>query len=128
MEKEKDKPAESKPEESKDKPKGSGDKKDEIKHPLLRLILAGIFMAIAIAALSYGIMSLVNGEKGWQVIEATGGDGFTSAGDFVFRYYVGSDSARSERNSVAYRYSEAASNAFRIFCSDRAFDGVGNLY
>ena len=99
-----------------------------VRHPLLRIILAAVFICVAIAALTYGIYSLVGGEKGWQVIEANGSYSLSAAGDFVFRYYVGSSSPRNELRGVTAAYTEAAQQAYRVFASDQSFDGVGNLY
>lgn len=99
-----------------------------VKHPVLRIILSAIFICVAIAALTYGIYSLVSGEKGWQVIEPNDSYSLSAAGDFVFRYYADSRSTRNELRGVRAAYTEAAQQAYRIFCSDQAFDGIANLY
>ncbi|MBQ9545159.1 MAG: hypothetical protein IJV00_08540, partial [Clostridia bacterium] len=52
----------------------------------------------------------------------------SAAGDFVFRYFVGSSSPRNELRGVTAAYTKAAQEAFRIFSSDQSFDGVSNLY
>ena len=100
----------------------------EISHPALRIVFASIFLVIAIGAITYGIMGLVNGDAGWNEIEISGSDDDSSAIDFVLKYDVPRSFAGSEKSKITNVYNEAARKAFRIFSPDREYEGVSNLY
>ncbi|MBP5236665.1 MAG: hypothetical protein J6128_03940, partial [Clostridia bacterium] len=100
----------------------------EISHPALRIVFASIFLIIAIGAITYGIMGLVNGDAGWNEIEISGSDDDSSAIDFVFKYVVPRSFAGSEKSRITNIYNEAARKAFRIFSPDREYEDVSNLY
>ncbi len=96
----------------------------------LRLIGAAVFLVIAVAAIAYGVYSLVSRQSGWQTIEAVGSTGESCAGDFTLLYEIGAggQSASAEYRAVAALYSTAAHTAYRLFNCYQSFDGVTNLY
>lgn len=100
----------------------------EISHPVLRIVVASVFLVIAIGAITYGIMGLVNGDAGWNEIEVTGSDSDTSAMDFVFKYDVPRSFAGSEKSRITNAYNNAARRAYRILSSEKTYEGVTNLH
>ncbi len=104
---------------------------DEIssKKKKLRAVVAIFFMALAIAAITYGILSLFSTDPGWRVIEAASGVSEDIGGNIVFRYNTGQAglSARSEYRLVKDAYAEAVTEASKSFGSDYYSD-TANLF
>lgn len=93
-----------------------------------RVILTVIFIAIAIAAFTVFLFSVLTTEDGWKTIEAdyaTGG----CAGDFVFNYYLGGSevSADEEYRSLVLLYSDLTEYAGCLFDPHTEAQGMANL-
>lgn len=88
----------------------------ENKHLKLRILLAVIAAAIAVAAFGYGIHSLLNRNAGWQSVDAYV-DGVDCSSDFVLQYYFDSvgASATTEYKAVSALYTTALEAAYQAF-------------
>lgn len=90
----------------------------------IRIAAAVIFLVIAAASISYGVVLLTGAEKGWQTVTASAG-GAQYAADFVLTYELGASgkSARTENRELKQLYTEACLTAGRAF--DAGTDGFG---
>lgn len=82
----------------------------------LRIVLIVVCAIIAILALVYGLLAVLNQEPGWKVIEAEP-DRASCADDFVLNYYLGDAgiSSTAEHKKLVQVYTQATEDAFRIF-------------
>lgn len=87
-------------------------------------------MAVAVAALTYGISSLFSVDPGWQEIKANSNAEINCSGDFVLLYELGAGStpATAEKKALVTAYTQAAVDAYRLFSAGESFTGVTNLY
>lgn len=83
------------------------------RHRTLRLVLAVVFLAIGIAAIVYGVQSLVATEPGWQLVEPEI-DGPSYAGDIQFNYDFSDlgGGATAAYRSLRALYSETMAQVF----------------
>ena len=95
----------------------------------LRLAAAVLFLIVAVAAITYGIIGFLKGETGWREIEVYSSAGVTCGEDFVFLYEVDSqESVSTNVRLVTTLYSNAAKTAYEIFNADVEIEGVANLW
>ena len=93
------------------------------------MIVAVLFLALGAAAIAYGFLLLVAGDKGWREIEGASGE-VSAAGDFVLLYNVGAGavSAGTENRALSSLYKQTARKAYQLFTSDEGFEGLNNVY
>ena len=83
---------------------------------MLRIILLIVFMVIAIVAFTIGLKAMLETEEGWAIVESSSNEVNCSA-DFVFSYCYGAGdmSASQEKKQLSNLYSQAVTDAYRIF-------------
>ena len=94
-----------------------------------RLLAVILFLAIAAASFSYGIMQLVSpGEKGWTEIKASTSS-MNCAEDFVFLYEIGNSgqSASAEQKALTRYYTDITAKAWQLFNNEETAEGVPNV-
>lgn len=94
----------------------------------LRWIVIVVLLSIAVVSIVVGLMSALNVEPGWQMVEVTSDQPNCSA-DFVMQYDF-SDSgseATGQFRQLTNLYTEATEEAFRIFSPDLLEAGVNNV-
>lgn len=86
------------------------------KHVKLRVVLAVLAAAIAVASFGYGIHSLLNRGGGWQTLESYV-DGVDHSDDFVVQYYFDStsSSATAQYKSLCALYTQVLEQANELF-------------
>lgn len=86
------------------------------KNRMLRIILLIVFMVIAIVAFTIGLKAMLETEEGWAIVESSSNEVNCSA-DFVFSYCYGAGdlSASQEKKQLSNLYSQAVTDAYRIF-------------
>ena len=99
------------------------------KHRKLKLILIVLLLAVGITLITVAIVDFLTVEPGWETIQADVKAGESSADDFVLLYYLGAgdQAANLEKRALTALYTEAATDAFRIFHESQQFDGLQNL-
>lgn len=96
-----------------------------------RLVFACIFLVIGIALLVYAFMQLIGSEeKEWITVEASSSVGASCGPEFTFLYHPGGGelSYKQEQNAVSDAYALLCREAYELFHSREAFEGVNNLY
>ncbi len=95
-----------------------------------RLLLVVLLLAIGLTAIGYGIHTLLSKEPGWQEIEADSRGEVNCGEEFVFLYQLGVSgiSATAEHKALIMVYTEACEQAYKLFHSKQAFEGVNNVY
>ncbi len=101
----------------------------EPKPSKLRVIFACLFLVLGIGFITYGIMSVIEGDSGWRKIEADTNLEGTLSGEFYFNYNIGASgiSARVEYRNLRDAYNTAVETAAKSFLN-REYAGVSNLY
>ena len=86
------------------------------KHVKLRIILAVVFLIIAVVAIGFGVHSCLSAEKGWQEITVNSISDSVS-GEFKFMYNVGGTgrNATTEKKALVNSYTSAAKGAYKNF-------------
>ena len=93
----------------------------------LRIAAAVFFLILGASALAFGISGLINGEKGWRVIEAYSSE-TTCSQDFILIYNLGSvDSVSKEKRAVIQLYTDAAKAGYELFDAEIEMENVHNL-
>lgn len=97
-------------------------------HRTLRIVLICILLVIAAVAFTLGLLSLLNGSSGWQIIQANSGK-INCSGDFVFRYNLGQGGSAGSAvvKKITALYEEAAENAYWLFNSGETSDDMHNV-
>lgn len=101
------------------------------KHPRARMIILIAAIVVALIAFGHIIVTRATVTNGWREIEAnTTADRVNVGQDFSFLYHLGSSgvSAAAESKALVILYTDAATEAYRIFNHHEAFEGVNNLY
>ena len=95
------------------------------KLPVIIVLLLG-----GIALIVFAALKVVRVQPGWQTITAEGGMEDTCAYDFTLQYLLGEteEKTNDENREVTQLYTQTASQAYKIFSSDTAYENVGNLY
>ena len=95
----------------------------------LRVILLGIVLAIAVTALTVGLVEMLNVDPGWQEVEISQ-SGVHCGGDFFFQYNFGAGGASdtAQRKEIQTLYTQCASDAYWMFTPDSADQENSNLY
>ena len=98
-------------------------------HRTLRVILLGIVLAIAVTALTVGLVELLSVDPGWQEVEISQ-SGVHCGGDFLFQYNygVGGADAAAERKELQMLYAQCASDAYWMFSPDVVDSNQSNLH
>lgn len=89
------------------------------KNRMLRLILIGVFLLIALIAFTVGLFSALNTEPGWETVDC-GATEVNCSGDFIFSYCYGQteENPTSEKKRLSNLYSQAVIDAWQIFYTD----------
>jgi len=95
----------------------------------LRMILIVVVLSIAVVAVVYGLMSMLNTEPGWQEVEVSSANANCSQ-DFVLMYEFGKDgvSATEEYRAVSGMYTQLTEFGYQIFSADAQIPDLGNVY
>lgn len=96
-----------------------------------RLFAAVVLLVFGAAMLTYGFMQMLSPETGeWVTIEADFSAGESIAGEFSFLYRPGGGelSYTADRKGAASLYTRLCREAFQLFHSREAFEGVTNIY
>lgn len=98
------------------------------KHINVRLVILISSLAVAIGALVFALVGLLNGESGWREIKVNQGTEMNCSSEFIFQYDLGRSgaTASAEYKKLAAIYSEITVRAYRIFNSRDLFDNVAN--
>lgn len=98
------------------------------KHFTLRLVLAVLALLVALGALGYALVGVLNTDPGWKQVEAST-DQLNCSADFVLNYYLGDAgiSATEEYRALSLLYTQATENGYRIFTKDEQFESVHNV-
>ena len=93
-----------------------------------RFIGLVILLAIAFTAIGMGVKAWLTTEPGWKVLECYA-EGVTFSDDFVVNYYLGADgsNATAEEKAINAVYSQAMTDAYRIFTDQPLEDGTHNM-
>lgn len=99
------------------------------KHFALRVVLMALFLGLGIAAITYGVKTLVTTEPGWHSIEANA-SGLNCSNEVKLNYYLGGGdlSATAENRQLSQLYTQATEEAYQIFDVYGQYDGVNNLW
>ena len=91
------------------------------KNRKLRLILLCVFLLIAIIAFTVGLFAALDTEPGWGAVECSASE-VNCSSDFIFSYCYGqtAENPASEQKRLSNFYSQAATDAWRIFHTDVA--------
>lgn len=91
-----------------------------------RLAAAVVLLVFGAAMLTYTFVQAVAPEEEWITVEGSG----ASAEEFSFLYRPGSGelSYSADRNAVTALYAQLCQEAFQLFHSTEAFEGVTNVY
>ena len=96
-----------------------------MEHAGRKLIIAGVLLVFGGALLAYAFAELMAPETGWRPVQANSSAGPTSAGDFTFLY---ESHSTAEAKGVTTLYSRVCQEAFQLFHSAQAYEGVTNVY
>ena len=99
------------------------------KHIGWRLLAVLLFLGIAVASITYGIMLLLSpGEPGWTEIKAKSG-AVNCAGDFTFLYEIGVSgrSVSAEQRALNALYTQLTEKAWQIFSNVEGTEGIRYL-
>lgn len=101
----------------------------EDKHFKPRAVLAVVFLAFAVAMITYGVISLLSVESGWRTIEPGSNIEGSCGTEFIFQYNIGYSgiSAGQEYRQIKAVYEQAVKDATMIF-SENYYTGVNNIY
>ena len=93
-----------------------------------RLIGLVILLAIAFTAIVMGVKAWLTTEPGWKVLECYA-EGVTYSDDFVVNYYLGANgnNATAEEKAINAVFSQAMTDAYRIFTDQPLEDGTHNM-
>lgn len=80
----------------------------------LRVIFVGIFIAIAVAAIGYGINSLLPNMQGWQDVQVSKSDtGCQTQYHFQYNFGQGNKSGSQEYREISLTYAEVTDEAYK---------------
>lgn len=93
----------------------------------LRVILVGVFIAIAVAAIGYGINSLLPNMQGWQDVQVSKSDtGCQTQYQFRYNFGQGKTSGSQEYREISLTYAEVTDEAYKALDTQER-DHVLNL-
>ena len=112
----------------KDRSPSSGSIDVQVKRPGLRIAAIVALIAIALAAIGYGVMTLLQGDgSGWMEMTVDAAAKDTCGEDF--RLMVDLDALTTAgRKEISLAYTQASQEAFALFHPTRHFDSTVNLY
>lgn len=98
-------------------------------HIVLRALLLGLFLLIAVVSFTYGISALFHVDPGWQEIQVSSNVGINPGQEFTFYYELGAGekSAATENRELVRLYSEKMAAAYRALDVYEEHEGVTNL-
>ena len=99
------------------------------KNKKIRQILIIVLLAVAVVAITTGIMSVLNKDTGWQSVQITTEERNCSQ-NFIFQYnFSGSGAeATAVNKQLEAAYAEASVKAYQLFTVDEEIQGVNNIY
>lgn len=101
----------------------------EEKNVRLRMILTAVFIAIAVGAAIFLVLSLRDVNNGWQDVEIDPAAGYLGQDEFVFSYNFGAGdlSAETEFRLVRTFYTDTLRECRQIFSADTETAGLNNV-
>ena len=98
------------------------------KKNLIRLVIVGVLIAIAVSAFSFGVGKLISAESGYRTVECTANVANCSS-DFIFTYNLGVSgiSPTVELKAVTNLYNEKAPYYYRLFHPTEQFEDMNNV-
>ena len=95
----------------------------------VRIIIVSIVFIIGISAFIYGLISLFNGEKGYQKINI-GDDNSYMASDLSFSYNIGVNPNRSNRElkDLINLYSNYVEYSYKVLDPYNEYNNINNIY
>lgn len=99
------------------------------KNKKLRQILIVVLLAVAVVAITTGIMAALNKDTGWQSVQVTTQERNCSQ-NFIFQYnFSGSGAEATALNKqLEAAYGAATVKAYQLFTPDEAVEGVHNIH
>ena len=98
--------------------------------PKWRWALVILLLVLGVGALVYTFVTLFSAQSGWQEIEVNATDDLSCAGDFTLLYNLGASgiAAPAESRALTALYTQAATDAFKLFTGDIGYYDVHNVY
>lgn len=98
------------------------------RHIKLRIVLVVLFIAVALVAFGFAIVSVLSTDAGWRQVQTQTAEE-NCGGEFVFYYEIqeGGLKGSEELQALTNAYNEVTVNAYRIFRATEQFEGVYNL-
>ena len=98
------------------------------KRPWLRLVIVIVLILVGIGSITYGLVSCLNRNTGWQEIELSR-ECYMIAPELNLNYNLGLSgiSATAEYKKISALYSETAYKAYRLFNVHEEYDDTVNL-
>ena len=100
------------------------------KHILPRFLISAVLFIIGTIALWYGCQEMNRVTEGIQTVSANTSKEASVASDFTFYYDFGKSGQvpQIESKKLVSTYTELGVKAYRIFQTEKTFDGIGSLY
>ena len=97
-------------------------------HEKLRLTAVILLIGVAVAALGFGLYSLLNREPGWTEITVNSDAGINCSGDLDFRYNFQGGNATVESKRLTALYTQCTQRAYAMYQSRRAVGDVKGVF
>ena len=100
------------------------------KHILPRFLISAVLFVVGGIAIWYGCREMNRVSEGIQTVTANTSKEASVAGDFTFYYDFGKSgqTPQFENKKLVSTYTDLGVKAYRIFQTEKTFDGVGSLY
>ena len=98
--------------------------------PKWRWALVILLLVFGIGILVHTLVSFLSAQAGWQEIEVNSTDDLSCASDFTLLYNLGASgiAAPAESRALTTLYTQAATDAFKLFTGDIGYYDVHNVY
>ncbi len=98
------------------------------KRPWLRLAIVVVLILVGVGSITYGLVSCLNRNTGWQEIELSK-ECYVIAPELNLSYNLGASgiSATAEYKRISSLYSEVAYKTYRLFNVNEEYDDIINL-
>lgn len=99
-------------------------------HTGRKLLAAGALLIFGAAMLAYAFVQLLSPQEEWVTVGGSSNAGVSCAEEFSFLYRPGSGDLpyTADRKAVTSFYTQLCREAFQLFHSMEAFEGVTNIY